>query len=320
MQRNYKLNQRLLASVLLVSLFLQSCLNSPILPISTNSSQQASNEQGSIKEQPLGAGSYKQEQAVRGTSIPITVRKDLLVTADKLQIDQRTKATTGSSIQQSSTSSTRRRSDKPTVKKSVQEKGTKTAISAGINQLSPIKTQLNRRSIWKFKTRQGQRVKIYQQGEKWQANVKEKIGTFTRQHTLPVYFGPSMTLEKLASLPKLVQEQYIQFVLPKRAVNQQGYIYIGKGGLLGGMLRKSKNPKSREKEATKPKAKNRLNEETETLLPDEIELIEQNIENNLDELKKIPIEKLLQWTPPKSPNMLWYVSFFFRTEYNPTCS
>jgi len=252
MKRNYNLNHRLTATILLLSLCLQSCLNQSIPPMSLEGKHPS--RQDYIKEQPLGAKSYKQEQAAQDTSIPITVRKDLLVTADELQIGQPAKSTTGSSIQPSCTSSTKRSSDNPTVKKSVQEKRTKTTISAGFNRLSPIKTQLNKKSIWKFKTRQGQLVRAYQQGEKYQADVREKIGNFTREYTLPIYLEPSMTLEKLASLPKLIQEQYIQFVLAKRAVNQQGYIYIGKGGVLGGMMEGDEEPR-RGKEKKKEKEK-----------------------------------------------------------------
>ena len=247
MQRNYKLNQRLLASVLLVSLFLQSCLNSPIFPISTNDSQQASHEQDSIREQRLETNSLEHEVTLYGASHP-SASKNLIVTKDKLQIDQLAKTTTGSNIQQSSTlSSTKRRSDNPTVKKSVQDKRTKTTISADINQRSPVKTQLSKESIWKFKTRQGQQVKIYQQREKYQAKVTEKIGKFTRKpQLLPVYFEPGIDLEQLTILPQSIQEQYIHVILPKSNTQQAKYVYVGKKGLLGGGNNSGKEKTSKE--------------------------------------------------------------------------
>ncbi|OJW68840.1 MAG: hypothetical protein BGO68_04925 [Candidatus Amoebophilus sp. 36-38] len=237
MTRKYNLNHRLVACVLFISLFLQSCLNSPIPPISTNSREQVSqvsNEQDSIREQRLGTNSLEHEVALSGSSHPLA-SKDLIVTEDKLQIDQLAKTTTGSNIQQSSTiSSTKRRSDNPTVKKFVQEKRTKTTISAGFNQLNPVKTQLNKESTWKFKTRQGYQIKIVRVEGKWQADLIEEIGKFTRQYRLPVYFEPGMSLKKLALLPPVAQEQYLHVSLPNPHIQQAGQVFVGKLGIRGG--------------------------------------------------------------------------------------
>ena len=242
MIRNYKLGHKLVAAILLVTLFLQSCLNPPILPVSTHEKHHL--EQGSIKGQLLGISSLEHEDILTKT----TNTAALVPIKDQLQTNQSQKNTTTSHIQPRFFNNT----EEKLVHKSANQPIKKTPQEISPNSHS--EEQSEKRLSYTFKMQQGWQLTIYQQGKKWEANIREKIGVFKRESCLLfVYIEPGMSLQKLINLPKPIQEQYIHIVLPRPSMNQPGYVYIGKKGLLGGMKKakgkEKMTPEEEEKQA-----------------------------------------------------------------------
>ena len=100
-----------------------------------------------------------------------------------------------------------------------------------------------------FKTRQGgYAVSLYKEAGIWQAIVKQEIGVFSRNLSLPVYVGTDISLDQLAKLDSKtdITTGLIHVIEPNPIKQQAGYVYIG-SGLLGGGLTSDEEKTQKEK-------------------------------------------------------------------------
>ncbi|ACE05847.1 hypothetical protein Aasi_0432 [Candidatus Amoebophilus asiaticus 5a2] len=89
-------------------------------------------------------------------------------------------------------------------------------------------------------TKEGHIVTFYQQGNQLRAEVGENLPQgFDKTYTVPVYIEEEMKLAQVASLNEEAQKKNIHVVFPKN--QQEGYVYVGHTGLMGG----GKDKKSR---------------------------------------------------------------------------
>jgi hypothetical protein len=86
-----------------------------------------------------------------------------------------------------------------------------------------------------FKTLEGHQVYFKQQETGWQATVKENLPPgFQRELNLPVYTAPGMALEKVLTATQPLPSRQLHVILPERAPQGKGYVYLGPTGLAGG--------------------------------------------------------------------------------------
>lgn len=105
-----------------------------------------------------------------------------------------------------------------------------------------------------FKTKEGYGIKFYQEVDKWRAKVTERNGSLSRTLHLPVYIQEADWIEKV------LKGWPISVVQPEKTDNKQGYVYIGTNGLKGGSSKDAKFNIRAESQRTEEQRQQRENQ------------------------------------------------------------
>jgi serine/threonine protein kinase/Ran GTPase-activating protein (RanGAP) involved in mRNA processing and transport len=259
MHPKYPMGQRLMASILLISLFLQSCYNpaiptkpvniaSELTPLSIDPPEQIL--EGSLEDlagvdQPISNEIVPTTVAEVGIPSVLFDQGDIQIEELALQPAEHVQSSTKSITTQPFSVKKAHNLPSRTAKQThhSKEKSQDCDFSAkGISQQKALQARqdLDRQARSKaidhplvsqvFQTKPGQAVRFYKEQEVWKARVEEKVGHLSRSLILPVY------AEDL-SLPTSLKPSQIHVIEADQAANKRGYVYVGRLGLPGGMIR-----------------------------------------------------------------------------------
>ncbi|ACE05882.1 hypothetical protein Aasi_0472 [Candidatus Amoebophilus asiaticus 5a2] len=207
MKRTYTIGQQLMAYILLLSLFLQSCtgLKNPIVP---------------IKDEQPSLTSITSEQKLPADQQKEIITSDNHITAS-LSLDiPYNDATDKLSDTESSAGSTK---ITPLVGKQIDQPGCQ---SNPINQAQTI-------SVKELTTKETYALQFYCEDEIWKAAVTENASNLSKAYTLPVYIAPGMDLGNIMSFNDEGRKKFIHIHMPQGS--KEKYVYINNFGVKGGM-------------------------------------------------------------------------------------